>query len=200
MYSVVQTIRYRHPFIWNLIESGNAIFFGFRYRHNLKRIPKLLLEFSNNDVSYSLVNKDDASELAYFFHKQPNDAFKYFRPHEYDEASIRKLIENPSFIMIIARIDSKIVGYSFLRCFANGKSFRGKIVDVAFRGRGLAKNFGLLTTEIASNMGLRLFGSISKSNISSMASSKSSNEIRIIKELPDDYLLIQYLPKQTCSK
>lgn len=78
----------------------------------------------------------------------------------------------------------------------NGKAFRGKIVGVDFRGRGIAKTFGTLTTEIASAFGLGLFGTISKANSASMASSKSSNEIKIIEELPNDYLLIQYLPKQ----
>ena len=197
MYTIIQNIRHRLPFLWTFIESANAALFRLRYGRNLKLIPQILSKYSDNDVSYSIADNNDAPKLALFFQRQPNEAFKYFRPHEFDEISIRKLIGNPSFIMIIAKCNSEIAGYSFLRCFANGKAFRGKIVDIDFRGRGLAKKIGFLTTEITSCLGLSLFGTISRSNISSMESSKSSNEIKILKELSDNYLLIQYLPKRT---
>lgn len=196
MYQLVQFIRHKIPLIWNLIDIFNGRGFQIRYKKRLKTLPDLLASFSNSNVNYSLARTEDAPALEDFFQKQPKEAFKYFKPHEFDKRSIIKLINNPSFIMILAKCQSSIIGYSFLRCFANGKSFRGKIVDINFRGQGIAKNFGIITTEIASKLGIGLFGTISKMNISSMASSKSSNEIKVIKELPEDYLLIQYLPKK----
>ena len=195
MYQLVQLIRHNIPCIWNFIEASNTKLFKIRYGRKLKSLPTLLQKFSNDAVSYRLAEVDDAPGLVDFFRKQPQNAFEYFKPHDFDLNSIKKLIRNSAFIMVLAKIDSKIIGYTFLRCFANGKSFRGKIVDIDYRGRGIAKQFGLQTTEIASELGIGLYGTISKSNISSMASSKSSNEIKIIEELPDDYLLIQYLPK-----
>lgn len=195
MYQLVQFIRHNIPFIWTFIEYLNVVAFRLKYGSKLNSISELLSRFNNNSVSYRLANTNDASQLVEFFKKQPQESFEYFKPHGFDLDSIIKLIRNPSFIMILAEVDSTIVGYAFLRCFSNGKSFRGKIVDVNFRGNGIAKQFGLQTTEIASKLGIGLFGSISKSNISSIASSKSSNEIKILEELPNDYILIQYLPK-----
>lgn len=196
MYQAIQYIRYKMPFIWNFIELANALSFKLLFGRKLSAISKTLSKFNNESIIYSLADIDDVESLAELFKRQPEDAFKYFKPHKFDKGTIRKLINNPAFIIILAKNKSKVVGYAFLRCFANGKAFRGKLVDIEFRGRGIAKNFGIITTEIASTLGIKLFGTISKSNISSMASSKSSNEVRVIEELPDNYLLIQYLPKQ----
>lgn len=195
MYQIIQFVRHNIPFIWNIIDYLNASVFKFRYERKLKSLPVLLSKYDDETFSYQLAEDTDAAKLVEFFRNQPQSAFEYFKPHDFDLSTIIKLIKNPAFIIILAKNNSKIVGYAFLRCFANGKSFRGKIVDINQRGKGIAKQFGLQTTEIALNLDLGLYGTISRSNASSMASSESSNEIKIIKELPDDYLLIQYLPK-----
>lgn len=195
MYRLIQFIRHKIPFIWNLIDCVNASVFRFQYGKKLKAIPEFLAGYNYQSISFSLAQIEDIQRLIDFFKRQPTDAFEYFNPHGFDKDSILQLIKNPAFIMILAEQDAQIVGYAFLRCFMNGKSFRGKIVDINHRGLGIAKNFGIITTEIASKLGIGLFGTISKSNVSSLASSKSSNNIKIIKELPDDFLFIQYLPK-----
>lgn len=98
--------------------------------------------------------------------------------------------------MILVKKENRIVGYMFMRCFFNGKCFRGKMVDYRWRGKGIAILLGELSTDIATLLRLRLFGTISKDNVSSMRSSQASNEIKVIEELPNDYLYIEYLPKQ----
>ena len=115
---------------------------------------------------------------------------------KFDEKSLKKLINRKSHIMILAKKENQIVGYMFLRCFFNGKCFRGKVVDYRWRGKGIAVLMGELSTDIASALKLRMFGTISKNNASSLHSSQASNKIRILEELPDDYLYIEYLPKK----
>ncbi|MDE7346184.1 MAG: GNAT family N-acetyltransferase [Muribaculaceae bacterium] len=161
----------------------------------MKLLPELIDRFNSGEIVYSLAADSDVEDLTSFFSSQPKSAFEFFKPHDFDRISLRALINQESFIMTIARTDDQVVGYAFLRCFANGKSFRGKIVDVKYRGKGIAKTFGKLTMEIAQTLGIGLFGTISKKNISSLESSKSSNTIKVIKELPNDYILIRYFPK-----
>ena len=55
---------------------------------------------------------------------------------------------------------------------------------------------GLVTTQICHDMGFRLFATISKKNVKSMAYSKAVNEVRVIKELADDYIYVEYLLKK----
>lgn len=162
----------------------------------MKLLPELMNKSNSGNIAFTIASESDVDGLTKFLASQPEDAFEFFRPHEFDKATIKKLINQDSFVMIVARTDGRVVGYAFLRCFGNGKSFRGKIVDVNYRGRGIAKTFGQLTMEIAQTLGIGLFGTISKKNVSSMESSKSSNTIKVIKELPDDCVLIQYFPKE----
>jgi hypothetical protein len=98
--------------------------------------------------------------------------------------------------MYVVEKDDCVVGYVFLRCLFNGKCFRGKMVDVNWREKGIAVLMGHLSTEIALHLGLRMFGTISKENYASLYSSQSSNEIKVVEELPNNYLYIEYLPKK----
>ena len=92
--------------------------------------------------------------------------------------------------------DQTIVGYFFLRCFINGKCFRGKIVDKNWQGRGIAKQMGIVMTKVSQALGMRMFGSISPENYASLASAKASNEIKIHQTLDNGYYYIEVLPKQ----
>lgn len=196
MYRLIQFARHNLPFIWALIETINAACFRLRYGKKLNKLSDLCKHEQSSGLSYHIVTDSDVEALADFFRRQPDDAYEFFHPHEFKKKALEKLIKNPSFIMFISKDANQIVGYAFMRCFMNGKAFRGKIVDINYRGKGIAKTFGNLMTKSADALGIGLFGTISKVNVASMASSKAVNEIRIIEELPNDYLLIQYLPKK----
>ena len=90
----------------------------------------------------------------------------------------------------------QIVGYFFLRCFVNGKAFRGKMVDKDYQGRAIAKLIGLAMTKVATTLGVRMFGSISTENYASLSSSKASNEVKIHKTLENGYYYIEFLEKK----
>lgn len=181
--------------MWKVIEFCNEILFVLRYQNKLKRIHGLLDDYKNEfrivEASIEII-----PSLVSFFAEQPKDSFTYFHPHEFDENSLRRLVKKKSFLMfLVSNSNNEIVGYFFLRCFFNGKCFRGKMVDYRWRGKGIAVLMGKITTTIANTLRMRMFGTVSKSNLSSLASSQESNEIKIVKELPNDYLYIEYLPK-----
>ena len=90
----------------------------------------------------------------------------------------------------------QIVGYFFLRCFANGKAFRGKMVDKDHQRRGIAKLMGVAITKVATTLGVRMFGSISPENYASLASAKASNEVKIHKTLENGYYYIEFMEKK----
>ena len=125
--------------------------------------------------------------------RQPEGFDKYFKPHAFDLNTYRKVLKNKTYLLIGAFDEEILIGYCFIRFVANKSAYRGKIVDRAYQGRGIAKQMGVIMTEIALGAGFRLFATISKKNVASMKSSNAVNEIRIIKELPDDYVYIEYL-------
>lgn len=195
LYKLAHILRDKFGFIWNLIEWGNALVFALTHKAALKKVPAILKECSG-EYTLRMAEPADAAPLSAFFAEQPEDAFTFFRPHGFDEKSLLKIIRNKAFLTFLVLDNEKIVGYFFLRCFMNGKSFRGKIVDYRYRGKGIAKLEGLAMTKVSVAAGIRMFGTISPDNYASLASSKAVNEVRIVETLDNGYYYIEYLPKE----
>ena len=123
-----------------------------------------------------------------------------FKPHAFDENSLKKIIRNKAFLTFLVLDKEKIGGYFFLRCFVNGKCFKGYIVDHSYKGRGLAKLEGMALNKVNEILRLRMFGSISPHNPASMAAAKAVNEIRIIETLENGDYYIEFLPKSVAEE
>ena len=195
LYKLAHIIKERLGFVWDLFEWINAALFSVSYANKLKTLPSLL-EQCSNDYIYRLANLTDVDALVEFFREQPENAFEFFKPHEFDAKSITKIIKNKSFLTFVVCKDNQIVGYFFLRCFINGKCFRGKMVHKEWQGRGIATRLGKVTSKITKLLGLRMFGSISPDNLASFQSAKASNDIRIHRILENGYYYIEFLSKE----
>lgn len=194
LYKIAHILRDRFGFLWNLVEWGNALVFALTHKAALKKIPAILQECSGT-YTLRVAGLADASALATFFAEQPEEAFKFFKPHAFDEKTLSKIIRNRAFLTFLVLDGEKIVGYFFLRCFVNGKSFKGYIVADAYRGRGIAKLEGIAMNKVNEALGLRMFGSISPENFASMAAAKSVNEVKILKTLENGDFYVEFLPK-----
>ena len=193
MIQFFRLIKQNIPYLWYLIEYVNGIIINIRYGKN---ISKATQEFgyykSSKHYIYRPLTKTDLSSLANLLASQPTDFDHYFKPHGFDLKSLSRQIRNKSFLMLGVFKDEQIIGYFFIRFFINKKAFRGKMVDSTHQGQGIAKRMGIIMTNIAFNAGFRLFATISKANLSSIASSKAVNSIQIIEELPGDYIYVEY--------
>lgn len=196
MIRILLFIKHKCCFTWKIVEWINSLLFYVIYKYKLNSIENIIDE-SNQNRRYKIVllKKENMQLLSEFFLRQPEDYYKFFKPHKFDKKSLVKKNKDKSFIMLGVMDKNQLVGYGFLRCFFNGKAFRGKIVDINRQGNGIAKLLGTVMTSIAEALNLRLFATISKDNVKSIASSKAVNNIRIIKELPDNYLYVEYLRK-----
>lgn len=193
MIRIFKLLKLHIPQLWNYIEYLNGIvvdaLFGIR-------ISNAVLKYANNQqigkYTYRKLLESDLLKLVDLFASQPDGFDQYFKPHDFDLDSICKQFKNKSFVMFGVFDGSNIIGYFFIRFFANKKAFRGKMVDKDHQGQGIAKNMGRITGNIAFDAGFRLFATISKDNLSSWASSSAVNEIHIIEELPNNYFYIEY--------
>lgn len=195
LYKLAHILKERFGFIWDFVEWLNAMVFSLTHRKQLKKLPQVL-DSCSGEYQFRLAQPSDASALVTFFANQPEEAYEFFKPHDFDAKAIKKVIANKAFQTIIVWHDQTIVGYFFLRCFVNGKCFRGKIVDKNWQGRGIAKLMGIVMTKVSQALGMRMFGSISPENYASLASAKASNEIKIHQTLDNGYYYIEFLPKQ----
>ena len=196
LYEVTHFVQDKMPWVWNMVEWGNAEVFALQHRKGLKEIPSLLEKYTDR-FRVTVASKEDAKAMAKFFTEQPEEAFKFFHPHEFDEKTLGKLIGRKSFLMFLVKDGEEIVGYFFLRCFANGNTFKGRIVDARRRNQGIAKLKGNVINEVVLHLGLRLFTTISPENYASLASTKAVNDIKIVRTLENGYYYIECTPKKS---
>lgn len=199
LYKFAHILQDKLPFIWDAIEWMNATLFVFRYGENLKCIPTILNKYSDS-FQLRQATLSDIDNLVRFFQKQPKESYEYFKPHEFDAQTIKKLIERRSYLFFIVLDNQKIVGYYFLRSFFMGKSYLGKLVDEGYWGRGIGKLMCLSAMNIATSIGLHMYETISKDNLASLYSSQKVLDVKVIEEMDNNYIYVEDFPKGTLTK
>ena len=190
LYSIAHTLKDKLPFIWDAIEKVNEWLFVFRYGKKVKNIVVNCVP-----EGYELVALKDVetTQIVRFFEHQPEEAYTFFKPHGFDEKSIKRLQKNGAYLayLLIDKANGQIVGYCFNRCFFQGKGFRGRMVDVNYRGKGLGTAMNKMLNEVGFGIGLRLFESVSKDNVASYRSTLSASNVRVVKEMENNELYLE---------
>ncbi len=193
LYKLAHILRDKLCWLWNAIEWINGVIFSMKYGVELKKI-----HFTTVPQNYLLLEIKDisAERLVDFFKHQPEEAFTYFRPHGFDKKDIKRLQRNKSFLgyVLINKKNNHIAGYCFNRCFFHGVGFRGRMVDINYRGKGLGTAMNKILNEVGFGIGLRLFETVSKNNIPSYRSALSAGNVRIVKEMPNNEVYLEILP------
>lgn len=190
LYKIAHIVKDKLPFIWDAIEKVNELLFVLRYGKKVKSIAVTCVP-----EGYELVElKDiDTTLIVKFFEHQPEEAYTFFKPHRFDEKSIKRLQKNGAYLayLLIDKANGQIAGYCFNRCFFQGKGFRGRMVNISYRGKGLGTAMNKILNEVGFGIGLRLFESVSKDNVASYRSALSASNVKVVKELPHNELYLE---------
>ena len=190
LYKLAHILRDKLSWLWNIIEWVNSVIFSIRYGKQLKSF-----HFTTVPKDYFILEiKDISAEwLVDFFKRQPEGAFTYFRPHGFDKKDVKRLQNNKSFLgyVLIDKKNENIAGYCFNRCFFHGQGFRGRMVDIDYRGKGLGTAMNKILNEVGFGIGLRLFETVSKDNVASYKSALSASNVKVVKELPHNELYLE---------
>ena len=187
-------IKHHFSFLWKLIEWANGLVFSAFYSSLLeKTLPKVLSEFNTPPFSYRRLVLSEASALYDLIRSQKISDLKYFHPHDFDINSIKKQFNNPSFLMMGVFHNEKIAGYFFLRFFANRKSFVGRLIDESYRSQGIGWVMNNIMYETSWRMGFRCLSTISRNNTAVMRAHSKNRTMVVIKELQNDYLLVEFV-------
>ena len=193
LYKIAHIVKDRLPFIWDGIEKVNEWLFVLRYGKKMKNMAVTCVP-----EGYELVALKDVetTQIVRFFEHQPEEAYTFFKPHGFDEKSIKRLQKNKSYLayLLIDKVNGQIAGYCFNRCFFQGKGFRGRMVDVNYRGKRLGTAMNKMLNEVGFGIGLRLFESVSKDNLASYKSALSASNVKVVKDLEHNELYLEILP------
>lgn len=196
LYAVGHFMRDKMPFLWDLIETVNSFLFSLRYENELKTIESSLTRYKD-EFGYVVlpILSVDVYALKAFFSHQPVEAYTFFKPHGFDVKSIKKLQRNKAFLayILIDNTNGNIAGYCFNRSFFHGKGFRGRIVDINYRGKGLGTMMNKILNEVGFRIGLRLFETVNHANIASYRSAISASNVKVLKELENGDLFLEIL-------
>lgn len=210
LYAIAHFLRDKMPWLWDLVDIINSVLFKLRFGGKLRAVEAEVLkryeaESGMRIVPMSEVKTDD---LVAFFAAQPEEAFTFFKPHGFDGKALKKLQKNKSFLAFVLIDDnndsetsgtigtsgtSRIAGYCFIRSFFMGKGFRGRMVGMSHRGRGLGTLMNRLMNDVGFGIGLRLFETVNKRNVASYRSAMSASNVMVLEEMEDDELYLEIL-------
>ena len=194
LYTIAHILRDKLAWVWNMIEVINSVIFSLKYGKKLKGFT-----FTTIPERYDLkLIKDLPTEkIVDFFKRQPEEAFTYFRPHKFDHKAIKRLQRNKAFLayVLLDKSNGQIAGYCFNRSFFHGKRFRGRMVDLNYRSKGLGTAMNKILNEVGFGIGLRLFETVSKDNVASYRSAMSASKVRVVEEMADNELYLEILPE-----
>ena len=192
LYQIAHIVRDKLGWLWQLVERLNAWLFSMRYGRRLGSFSLArFLRGMNSCYSGMFLLKRWSLSLSISQKK----AFTYFRPHAYDARSILRLQKNRAFLAYVLMDPSneKIAGYCFNRCFFHGQGFRGRMVDIDYRGKGLGTAMNKLLNDVGFGIGLRLFETVSKDNVASYRSALSASHVKVVKEMSNNELYLEIL-------
>ncbi len=190
-------IKHRLRLFWNVIEIINDIIFLVFFKPDLeKKLPEVFTNFSQGPYHYRRLTSEDSRSLFNLINNQPPSDLKYFNPHAFDEVSIIKQMKKKSFLMMGAFNDTFLAGYFFLRFFANRKCFVGRLIDKEYRGKGIGRVMNNIMYETAWSMNFRCLSTISRNNKAVIKAHQNNKHMIILKELNNDYLLVEFLPDE----
>ena len=187
-------VKHHLVFLWSMAEWCNGLVIFCKYKTALSDTAREVCQvYSKEDLSFCMVEKKDISDLSAFFIKQPEESYQYFKPHAFDEKTLLKLWNNPAFFQFIVKDkDNQIAGYFMIRFFANKKAFVGFLVGDEFQGRGIAKQMCCIALKICWANNFQTFATVSQDNTKALAAYRRINDFTILKELPDNYICIEY--------
>lgn len=190
-------IKHNFKFIWKIIEWGNGIVFSKIYGTKMEHtLPHVLQENIKPPLKFRRLNLADADKLFKLIKSQETIDLKYFKPHGFDINSIRRQFRIRSFLMMGVFDKNEMIGYFFLRFFANRTCFVGRIIDKNFRGQGIGHVMNDIMYETAWRMKFRCLSSISRKNESVMRAHARNRKMIILKELKNNYILVEFLQER----
>ena len=197
MERIMLFIKHHLKLLWDIIELVNGLIFSALYGSRLERVlTEIFKEQSQPQFIFRKITFFDLSHLYDFLNSQDPVDIKYFNPHKFDKPTLERLLKNPYFLMMGVFDGKKLAGYFFLRFFVNRKCFVGRLIDKPYRGKGIGLTMNKIMYETAWRMGFRCLSTISRKNSLVMKAHAGNTNMVVLKELGDDYMLVEFVRKR----
>lgn len=194
MTALLLFLKHRVPALWRVIEWVNAVLFNLLHRARVEReAERSLQEFTLARYRFRSLREADLPALEELISRQAAGRLEHFKPHGFDRDSLARVCRNPSILMFGVFAGRSLVGYFLLRCFWNRRCFVGRLIDEPHEGHGIGRVMNRIMYATAWRSGFRCMTTVSKHNTMIMRSHARNPAAQVRKELPNDYLLIEFV-------
>ena len=135
---------------------------------------------------------EDHDALQRFFANMPELHLAYFQPHGFGPADLLIVIRSRMFMTYGLFIEDSLSAYARLKLAPTGSAFIGLLVRPEHTGKGMGRFIVEYLYWQASLAGLRTRSTISRHNVASLRSHEAVADFKVIAELPNDYLMIEF--------
>ena len=189
-------IKYKYKNLWRFIEFVNGIIFSILFGNRFNFLKRNTLNLSVIEgYTYRSLSERDLTALETFFKNQDTKELQFFETHQSDSQSLASTFKNPAVLMFGAFHQKKMVGYFLMRCFINKKCFIGRFIDKDHRNMGLGKIMNNILYNSAWKANFRCYSTFSKDNQLIMLAHANNKSMKIIRELENDYILVEFVPQ-----
>lgn len=173
----------------------NGEIFRFTYFKHLDATLQNQLKLqSKQSFQFRILMEPDLYHLSILLNSLEDNQKIFFEAHAYHLRALRQKLYNPSFFMMgVFDVKNVMVGYFLLRCFINKQCFVGRMVHEEFRGKGIGRMMNRVMYEAAWEAGFRVFATLSPKNKLVMQSHKKNPYIKTLKDLPENYKLVEFV-------
>lgn len=190
-------IKQRLPRVFQRIETAARGVTVLRYGSSIRRtLDEALVKGTVRGEAAVVrpLGNGDLETLRAFLAQQPEEHLRYFRPHGFDSAALRRVLASRAFLNYGLFVGDRLAAYALLKVSPTGSAFIGFLVGPDYTGLGLGHFLvGYLYWQ-ASKAGLRTRSTISRHNPASLRSHESVATFEVVADLPNDYLLIEFPP------
>lgn len=190
-------IKHKFPYIWKLTDKFNSILFKlFFYKRFKSEVVKTLDLYKLDPYEFRVLRNSDLESVSNLILSQKSERLSFFNPHGFSFKDLQTVYNLKSFIMMGVFEEGKMVGYFFLRCFANKQCFVGRLIDESSEGKGIGRIMNKIMYNSGWNSGFHVRSTISKDNKWVMRSHLTNPTMKIIKELENNFLLVEFVKQK----
>ena len=187
-------LKHHFPIMWNWVEWINSMLFQLLHEKKFRQVSEAVTgEYSLPGFVFRPLEQEDLTALEKLLTSQSPERVAWFKPHAFGLHTLKKMHANPAFRMTGVFEGSRMVGYFFLRCFWNKKCFVGRLIDEPYEGKGIGIVMNNIMYNTAWRSGFRCLSTISKNNKLVMRSHANNKAMQVLKTLPNDYLLVEFV-------
>jgi len=144
-------------------------------------------------LHFRFLTSADQAALLQLLYSLESELSGYFEPHDFTYEAIRKQLKNRAFFMMGAFSQQTLVGYFFIRAGINKQCFVGRMIHKDYRSQGIGRKMNQIMYHSSWDVRFRVFATLSPNNKLVMQSHKSNSGMRVLKELPDNYQLVEFV-------